>query len=171
MGVSGIVVPVPAADPVVGEWRSRWDPAAALAVPAHVTLLTPFVSPPVPPSVVEALRAFFALVAPWEVTYERLGRFPGGVLYVSPSPADRFVALTSGLVAAWPDHPPYGGAYDTVVPHLTVCDGAPDDVLDAAAAEVAPRLPVTAWAREAWLLSQPAEGAPYALEARLPFGA
>src|SRR5688500_4444321 len=106
MGTSGIVVPVPAADPVIGAWRSRWAPAAAVAGQAHVTLLTPFVEPPVPPSVIDALRAYFRLVAPWEVTYGALGRFPGGVLYVEPSPADRFVALMEGLMAAWPDHPP-----------------------------------------------------------------
>ena len=30
----------------MGAWRTRFDPAAALGVPAHVTSLWPFVPPP-----------------------------------------------------------------------------------------------------------------------------
>ena len=42
---SALVVLVPEADPLVGPFRSFFDPSAALGVPAHVTLLYPFVEP------------------------------------------------------------------------------------------------------------------------------
>lgn len=42
-----LVVPVPGVESLVGDCRRRWDPAAGWGVPAHVTVLHPFVSPPV----------------------------------------------------------------------------------------------------------------------------
>ena len=42
---SAVILPVPEADAVIGEWRRRLDRSAAWGVPAHVTLLFPFVAP------------------------------------------------------------------------------------------------------------------------------
>jgi hypothetical protein len=166
---SGVIVPVPEADPVVGEWL-RWDPAAWLGVPAHVTLLAPFVRPPAPAETVDRLATLLGGTAPWRARFSALAEFPGGVLYLAPDDPAPFVALTAALAAAWPEHPPYGGAFDTVVPHLTVCEGAPPATRAAAAAAVGPALPLTTEVHEAWLMEQPEPGAPYALRARLPFG-
>ncbi len=46
--------------------------------------------------------------------------FPANVVYLAPDPAEPFVALTEALAAAFPDCPPYGGAFDEPVPHLTI---------------------------------------------------
>ena len=51
--------------------------------------------------------------------FERTGRFPG-VVWLAPEPAEPFIALTELLAAAFPDHPPYEGAHDEIVPHLTL---------------------------------------------------
>ena len=45
MSESALVVLVPAAEPCVGALRLRYDPVARLGMPAHVTLLHPFVDP------------------------------------------------------------------------------------------------------------------------------
>jgi hypothetical protein len=42
---STILVPVPEAEPVVGQLRARLDRAASRGIPAHVTILYPFVPP------------------------------------------------------------------------------------------------------------------------------
>jgi hypothetical protein len=42
---SAVLVPVPEAERVVSRYRARLDGAAALGVPAHVTVLYPFVPP------------------------------------------------------------------------------------------------------------------------------
>src|SRR5215207_2399787 len=42
---SALLIPVPAAEPTLQRWRERLDPACRLGVPAHVTLLYPFVAP------------------------------------------------------------------------------------------------------------------------------
>ena len=41
-GRSAIVVPVPDAEPAVGTWRARYDSSAAFGMPAHITVLYPF---------------------------------------------------------------------------------------------------------------------------------
>ena len=61
---TAVLVPVPEAERVVSSHRSRLDGAAALGVPAHVTVLFPFVPPPeITPSVVDALAAAVAAVS------------------------------------------------------------------------------------------------------------
>ena len=45
MPESAILVPVPEAGPVVGRLRARLDRSASRGVPAHVTVLYPFVPP------------------------------------------------------------------------------------------------------------------------------
>lgn len=45
MSVSAVVLQVPEAEALVGALRERLDPSARLGVPAHVTLLHPFMAP------------------------------------------------------------------------------------------------------------------------------
>ncbi len=39
------MVPVPAVEPLVARYRDRFDAAAGGGVPAHITVLYPFVEP------------------------------------------------------------------------------------------------------------------------------
>jgi 2'-5' RNA ligase len=122
--------------------RRRHDPVAAKGVPAHVTLLFPFV--PVTrltPAVRRDLVAIAGSVAPFEVQFANVGRFPG-VVYLVPEPADPFEALTASIVSRFPDHPPYAGAHAEVVPHLTLTD-SPAAPLDAVTGAVRHWLPFT----------------------------
>jgi hypothetical protein len=47
-------------------------------------------------------------------------RFPSGLIYLAPNPTEPFKRLTEIMAAAFPDWPPYGGAFDDVVPHLSI---------------------------------------------------
>jgi len=42
---SALIVPVPEAEPVVGEFRASLDRCAGWGVPAHVTVIYPFRAP------------------------------------------------------------------------------------------------------------------------------
>jgi hypothetical protein len=42
---SAVLIPVPQADSVVGRYRFEHDPVAAAGVPAHVTLVVPWLPP------------------------------------------------------------------------------------------------------------------------------
>jgi 2'-5' RNA ligase len=138
---SAVVVHVPEAEPVVGEWRRAHTYDAPLGMPAHVTILYPFVSCA---EVAEAEPRLAELVAgheAFDATFARTARFPG-VLYLEPEPAERFLRLTGAIAAAWPEHPPYEGAHETVIPHLTVAEANDASLLDSIAAKIEPQLPI-----------------------------
>jgi hypothetical protein len=69
------VVPIPEAEPVVGRWRSTLDPSAAYGVPAHVTVMYPFL--PLDTVDREALAELFAGYAAFDVVLARCARLPG----------------------------------------------------------------------------------------------
>jgi 2'-5' RNA ligase len=120
MPQSAFIVRVAEAEPHVSHWREQLDPSARLGVPAHITLLFPFMSPErVDSSVVRMVSGLAASTNPFSMALGRLARFPG-VLYLAPEPAAPLVALTKGLVALFPQFPPYGGEHSEVIPHLTV---------------------------------------------------
>lgn len=136
---SAIVVRIPV-PPDLARLRARWDRAAGRGVPAHVTIVYPFLpGARLDADVRRSLAAITATHEPFEVEFDRVERFPG-VVYAAPDPPDAFVALTSAVVARYPDFPPYSGAYDDVVPHLTIAE-ADDAPFDAIAADAARQLP------------------------------
>ncbi|MBE1559367.1 2'-5' RNA ligase family protein [Nonomuraea africana] len=146
MGQTALVVNVPAAEPVVGRWRERYDSSAAYGVSAHVTVLYPFLRlERIDAGVRAELGRLFAARRAFDVTFRAAGRFPG-VLYLAPEPEGPLRELTEAVAARWPEAPPYGGRHPDVVPHLTVADGAEPGVLAAMEADLAARLPFTAQA-------------------------
>lgn len=120
--------------------RRRHDPLAASGVPGHVTLVVPFVpGERLTPAVRRSLAGIAESIAPFEVRFEGVGRFPG-VVWLAPRPAGPFRDLTARTVAAFPDYPPYEGRHDRVIPHLTIGLGDEPE-LDRLAIEVAARAP------------------------------
>jgi 2'-5' RNA ligase len=142
-GQTALVIHMPEAEPVVGAWRRRFDTSAAHGVPAHVTVLYPFLDADrVDAGVVAALGELFAAHAAFEARFSACGRFPE-VIYLAPELDAPFRELTEAVAARWPEAPPYGGQFEDVLPHLTVADGVPPDVQDMIEAELSGRLPVT----------------------------
>ena len=150
---SALVVLVPEAEPVVGRWREHLDPAAKLGVPAHLTVLFPFVAPEqIDDDVRSLLTSALAEVDEFDFVLDRVDWFGDDVVWLGPTPAAPFTQLTERIVKEWPDHPPYGGAFDQVVPHLTVGDGADLADLRRAADDVERHLPIRGHAREVHLI-------------------
>jgi 2'-5' RNA ligase len=146
---SAVVVAVPEAAAVVDPWRERTVPdRPSIGIPAHVTLLFPFA----PPDDVDecALREVVAKHESFAFRLERTARFPG-FLYLEPEPSEPFERLTRALVTRFPQYQPYGGVFETFVPHLTVAAGD-DATVRKAEAAVRPALPIAAEAQEAVLL-------------------
>ncbi|MFE1880444.1 2'-5' RNA ligase family protein [Streptomyces diastatochromogenes] len=143
-GQSGLIVRVPAAEPAVRAWRDRLDPSARVGVPAHVTVLFPFLDASrIDQGVCTAIGEVLDRHQSFGVRFERCGRFPG-VLYLAPEPDTPFRRLTEAFVARWPENPPFGGQFDDVVPHLTVAQGQDEAVLEKAEADLLGSLPVVA---------------------------
>ncbi|KUN84065.1 2'-5' RNA ligase family protein [Streptomyces griseoruber] len=142
-GQSGLIVRVPAAEPAVRAWRDRLDPSARAGVPAHVTVLFPFLHENrIDDGACAAIGEVIGRHRRFEARFEHCGRFPG-ILYLVPEPDLPFRRLTEAIADRWPQTPPFGGQFDEVVPHLTIAQGQDDAVLEEAEADLRGRLPVT----------------------------
>src|SRR5215210_7430344 len=104
---TAVIVSVPAAEPVVAEHREHLDRAAAWGVPAHVTVLYPFLRPEeVDRSALAALSAAVATVETFDVTFATTGWFGSDVLWLAPSPKEPLRQLTLAVWDAFPSCPP-----------------------------------------------------------------
>jgi 2'-5' RNA ligase len=147
---SALIVTVPETEPLVHEWRLRYD-NASLGIPAHITLIFPFVpTDHLSPELSAELRELFGGQPAFSFSLARVARFPD-VAWLAPEPDEPFRHLTELLAARYPAFPPYEGIHDDVIPHLTVGQGdaAFQDEVDAALTR---HLPVSADAREVTLL-------------------
>lgn len=167
-GQSVVIVPVSAVESHVSAWRQRFDLSAARGVPAHVTVLYPFLHESrLDGEVLRQLGELCAATRALDVGFARLARFPN-VLYLEPEPSDTFRRLTSAVAERWPEAPPYGGAYVDNIPHLTVAHDVEEAVFATIERDVAPRLPVRTRVEEAWLYV--CDGERWHPRVRLPFG-
>ncbi|MGH8827103.1 MAG: 2'-5' RNA ligase family protein [Jiangellaceae bacterium] len=143
-GQTALNVPVPEAEPIVAEFRRNHDRAASYGVPAHVTVLFPFLPVDrVDDGVLGELRRLVGSVPSFELRFERTGRFPD-VLFLVPRPGEPLRELTSWVAARWPECPAYGGQFADVVPHLTVAQSSDHEILDRIERVVTARLAVRA---------------------------
>ncbi len=111
---------MPEAERHIGRYRERYDPPARRNVPAHVTILYPFMAPEqVDAAVLDRITDIAAGVRCFDYRLAETRRFPVS-LYLAPQPDDSFAALTAGLYRAFPDYPPFAGKFTIVVPHVTV---------------------------------------------------
>ncbi len=171
---TALVVAVPEAEPVVSEHRRHLDTSASWGVPAHVTVLYPFVAPgAVTERLITDLSAAVATVGPFDVAFAATGWFDQDVLWLAPEPAEPFRDLTTAVWAAFPDHPPYAGAHDGSTPHLTVAERSHADLATLRAVERAVQgcLPVSARIEEVLLIAGTAAPASWAVLRTLPLRA
>ena len=119
---SAIVLDVPEAEALVGGWRARHDPVASRGIPAHITLLYPFVNPEqLDADALDRVRDVLATAVPLDLVLSEVATFPGVV--------------------------PYGGKHPEPTPHLTVGQANDpdefDDLHDRVRSRLGPRLPVS----------------------------
>jgi len=111
---------VPEAERYIARYRERYDPSARRNVPAHVTVLYPFMPPADIDDAVRAQLAAIARAVPrFDYRLAETRRFPVA-LYLAPQPDHSFAALTESMARAFPEYPPFEGKFPTVVPHVTV---------------------------------------------------
>lgn len=157
---TAVIIPIDAAEPAVADHRRQLDVAASWGVPAHVSVLYPFVHPSaVDADVISRLASALNSVPAFDCTFARCDWFGEEVLWLAPEPDRPFRELTSAVWRAFPDHPPYGGVFDEVVPHLTVGERrrGSASALQAAAAAVSHQLPIRARIERAVLIAGTAE--------------
>jgi 2'-5' RNA ligase len=142
---TALIVPIPEAEPAVGPFRASLDRAASWGVPAHVTVLYPFLPPErIDEAVLAAVRDIVAAVPRSDVWLSRVDWFGDSVVWLAPQPDRVFRDLTAAVWRRFPEAPPYAGVHSEVVPHLTIGHDAARPVLENAAAAVSAQLPIRA---------------------------
>ena len=169
---SALIVAVPEAEPAVSRHRARLDEGASWGVPAHVTVLYPFLPPAeIDETVLGTLGRVAASVPAFFLTLNGLGWFGDRVVWLAPSPPGPFRELTAAVIARFPAAQPYGGGFDEIVPHLTLGKDHPVDVLTAAGEAVLPHLPIHARVDTLRLIAgRPAPGGPWHTRAEFALG-
>jgi 2'-5' RNA ligase len=99
-----------------------YAPETLIRVPAHLTVLYPFVSVDLLENASSVLYDLCADIPPFNVTLSGYGSFPG-VTFMQPVDPTPIQAVFNHLFAAFPDCPPYGGRFGNELhPHLTVAE-------------------------------------------------
>jgi 2'-5' RNA ligase len=120
---TSLICRVPEAERFIARYRQRFDPSARRNVPAHVTILYPFLPlEEIDAGVRHQLRGIASTVTAFDFRLRETRRFPLS-LYLAPDPDSSFVALTAAVYRAFPEYPPFAGKFDVVVPHITIAHG------------------------------------------------
>ena len=150
---TGLVVPVPAAEDLLAAVGRRHPDAARSGVPAHVTVLFPFLPPEkIDDGTLRTLRELFEQHPPMPVRFTECRR-RAEFVYLRPEPTDGLRRLLDHARREWPDVIPYEGAFGEVEPHLTVSIRTGEDTAARIHAESGSALPIEAQLREGWLIS------------------
>ncbi len=153
---TAVLVVVPETEHAVAEHRAHLDMAASWGVPAHLSVVYPFVPPEdVDKDVLARLAAAVGSVHAFDCTFARTEWFGDDVLWLAPQPDGPFRQLISAVVAEFPAHLPYGGLYEEPIPHLTVGELRLGTAAELTAAEraVGEHLPIRARVHRAMLLA------------------
>ena len=122
--------------------RLTHEYSGMLRVPAHITILFPFVPVTELDSACTTLAELCANVSPFDITLNGYGHF-STTTYLKPVDSQPIQALYRKLFAAYPNYPPYRGAFGTenITPHMTV--GQFGSEIERAAADFPPYDPIT----------------------------
>jgi 2'-5' RNA ligase superfamily len=152
-GRTGLVIPVPAADALLGSVGARYPGTVRAGLPAHVSLLYPFVvAAKLDERVTTALHELFVEQVPIPVDFVACYR-RGGFVALHPAPSDHLKELMARIWRRWPDVVPYEGAYADLEPHVTIAMRCSEQLAVRIEQEVTAELPIRAELREAWLLA------------------
>lgn len=169
---SALVVLIPEAGREVEAARTSLDSGAALGVPAHVTVLFPFMpAGDIDDDVLVELSTVFCGVPSFDAVFDTVGWFGESVVFLAPWSGAEFCRLTEAVVTRWPQWPPYEGVYDGSSPHLTIGDSGSVDDLRAAAESVVGRLPITSRVSEVNLFVGTSKPGSWSSQAKFPLGA
>jgi 2'-5' RNA ligase len=168
---SALIIEVPQAEPAVQRYRERLDANAALGIPAHITVLAPFMPPLlIDASVLSDLGQLFTAVSRFRFRLDRTDWFSDGLLWLAPADPGPFRDLTERVSQAFPAYPPFGGRHDVVVPHLTVGYGHSLTDLRAAEEAIQDSLPIDARAAAVTLMTEQSAGGRWTKAATFTLG-
>jgi 2'-5' RNA ligase len=160
VGATSLAVTLPEAEPAIGRHRRAHTPSGPEGMPAHATLIAPFVhSSRLGDDDLDAIRDALRPFRPFEVTLASFGCFEHiGCLYLEPEPREPFVRMSQALLAAYPEveYPPEGAT--RIIPHVTIGGHLTAEQQDEIKQELAPYLPIRARADSVVLVERGDDG-------------
>lgn len=156
------------------QYRDLWDPAARWGVPAHVTVLYPFLGPDdVDADTLASLIATVRSVPVFSCSFAHTEWFGEEVLWLAPEPPGQFRRLTEVVCGAFPQCQPYSGEHPDVVPHLTIAHSRTAGLATVREVEdeLQRALPITARIDRALLIAGAQEPESWRVLAELPLAA
>ena len=153
---AALVVLVREADALVGPFRERFDHSALEGMLAHITINYPF-QPKQPDRemLIKELSDLFSGFPSVGFELTELRQFPD-TLYLAVEPEQPFRDMIKAVADRYPESPPYGGAIDDVIPHVTVAEETPGvdfrDIAKEFASASREKLPIECKAHEIWLM-------------------
>lgn len=150
-----VLIPVGEAEEFVSNLRLKYDPSALHGIPAHITVLFPFI-PPEKLTNDDLIKLKEIIRFPkFDFKLEKIMTFPG-VVFLEPTNKDKFIEITRMIWDNFPDYPPFEGKYlPEINPHLTIGHDMGDKFESclAEANKLEKKLPITARAEEILLLT------------------
>jgi len=115
-----LIMPPPPVQAFCYPWREQYDQESFGRVPAHITLLYPFVPPEFVDKAVAQLEQICADISPFEVVLGTYGKFEDA-LFLEPLNPEPFMNLIQKLAESFPEYPPNDGKHgEDLQPHLTL---------------------------------------------------
>lgn len=159
-GATALAVPLLEAEPAIGHHRRARTPSGAEGMPAHATLLAPFLhGSQLTQDDAVAIRGALSSFRPFDCVLASFGWFEHiGCLYLEPEPREPFVRMSEALLAAYPEveYPPEGAT--EIVPHVTIGGHLTAEQQDQIKQELSPHLPIRARADQVVLVERGDDG-------------
>lgn len=146
-----VIIAPPRVQALAAPLMRRYSFESMLRVPAHITVLFPFVPPDALDDACHKLTRLYADFQPFDVTLDGYGHFPTATFLKIANP-EPIKALFRPVHAEFPNFPPYGGAHGAhdIMPHMTV--GIFKSEAARQAAEFPPYDPITFTVRRVHLI-------------------
>jgi len=123
-------------------------------IPPHITVAYPFLPlADITTEVVDQLGSLFAKIPTVDFSMEKMSWFGDGVVYLEPTPSDTFISTVEELQCNFPDFVPYEGAFESIIPHLTLSEHGSEGDRSQLAQRAQRFLPLSATASHVWLMS------------------
>lgn len=164
-----LIIPPPPVQAFCYPWREEYDQESFARVPAHITLLYPFVPPEIVDEAVTQLEKICADILPFEVVLSKYSQFEG-VLFLEPENPEPITNLYDKLSEAFPEYAMYEGKHGgDLHPHLTLAKSDDPGILKKINLPPEPHFSFTVNKIHLYLGS-PDDDIPYVPRAVIPLG-
>lgn len=122
-----------------------WQAMGSLGVPPHVSILYPWRASPLSSVDVTDAENVIGSMTAFSIAFDAVARFDNGTVFARVKENRALSTLMRSVWRAFPETPPYGGAFEAPEPHLTLAKPAieqADDVVAELRRQFAADLPL-----------------------------